>query len=478
MMKWFALKKRLTIKSLIILVPLIGSLAILPFWLNSGAHAAQGVVASGQVVFYDNASSSSFTIAATSDLYVHGDYSCPQGVNPAASVDLWVIREPGGQLASSGSLPNCGPTAQPYTLHGGSANAGSFHLWVNCHTGGCGHNVTINYTVEGQTVSSASTTGGSTTSSGGSTTSSGGSKTSGGSTTSGGSKTTSSGKTGSSIGQHMSAPPLPKGMTTIWHGWSSDDQPKISHTYNFTSDTPVTLAVNTQCPSSSGSIGVTLLGASTVGCNQRNQTFSMTLMAGTTYSLSFDFANAGSPAAASYRVYTNAPVSKGSSSANTNTSTNMNTNPNTNNNTNPNTGTNTKTNTGSGNVGCPTGVVSQIGYCFSYGNCQVGYVNVNGLYSCTDSASSGGTTSSLSPATQDCVAGRDNPPPAFVATYQGIVYPNVNCLQPSKEAFNDCMIGYVENKWGSNPTPPTKDQVTQLVNEATGTGGVCQPLHA
>ncbi|GHO95395.1 hypothetical protein KSF_054430 [Reticulibacter mediterranei] len=150
MRKWF--KSKL----LVMLLPVLAALMVLPFWwAGSTAYAATESIASGTVPWNNangDGASTPFQMAAISSVF-SGTLACPnmiQSVPPhgTPTLRIWLIEDShGGRLDASGET-HCTQTPTPWSLSAGQNPAGHYHLWVNCHWGGCGHDVTVSYIVD------------------------------------------------------------------------------------------------------------------------------------------------------------------------------------------------------------------------------------------------------------------------------------------------------------------------------------------
>jgi hypothetical protein len=150
MRKWFKPK---------LLVMLLPVLIALPFWwASSTAYASTDSRASGTLP-WDNANgngaSTSFQMAAISSV-LSGTLICPNMIQSVAqhgtpTLQIWLIEDShGGRLDASGET-HCTQTQTPWSLSAGQNPAGQYHLWVNCHWGGCGHDVKVSYNVDTKT---------------------------------------------------------------------------------------------------------------------------------------------------------------------------------------------------------------------------------------------------------------------------------------------------------------------------------------
>ncbi len=149
MRKWF--KPKL----LVMFLPALAALIVLPFWTSSTAYANTDSIASGTLPWNNangNGVSTPFQMAAISS-FLSGTLACPNMLQSVPNhgtptLQIWLIEDShGGRLDASGET-HCTQTQTPWSLAAGQNPAGHYHLWVNCHWGGCGHDVKVSYSVD------------------------------------------------------------------------------------------------------------------------------------------------------------------------------------------------------------------------------------------------------------------------------------------------------------------------------------------
>lgn len=157
MRKWF--KPKL----LVFALPVLAALMALPLWgASSATHAAMDSMASG-TVSWNNASghgvSTPFHMAAISSVF-SGTLACPTMLQTVPNhgiptLQIWLIEDSHGGRLDASTETHCTKIQTLWSLSAGQNPAGQYHLWVNCHWGGCGQGVKVTYSVGTKTAAPA-----------------------------------------------------------------------------------------------------------------------------------------------------------------------------------------------------------------------------------------------------------------------------------------------------------------------------------
>jgi hypothetical protein len=476
MRKWFKPK---------LLVMLLPVLIALPFWwASSTAYASTDSRASGTLP-WDNANgngaSTSFQMAAISSV-LSGTLICPNMIQSVAqhgtpTLQIWLIEDShGGRLDASGET-HCTQAQTSWTLSAGQNPAGQYHLWVNCHWGGCGHDVKVSYGVDTGIAAPVVT------------------------------------RAAAPAGNTLTADlllnqtlknqtPKPAQAYAIHTGWATSASPVTGFFPSSSIQHKIAADAIIACNNPAGTLRMSLkispnsslnpnkvLNSTTLSCQSGSgHTDDLSVSTNMGFTVTFDNATNTGNWSVKYVASADKPLptptstpsctnncNPGSCTSNCNHSTTpcvSNCNPDgTDHTTNCPPGTSSYGSAGCGVAGCPSEVTSNGGGgCFPNGNCANGYVNGNGVYICLDASSN--TTPVNSATALYCKDGINGAGQGIIQQSGIPINANTDCSNASSPgSINDCIAGYVLDDWQKDDLNETfTGQVSKLKQEATTIG--------